>query len=76
MHFSTFEEYLEWVGKSDQEAYKLMEKCYCCTEDNPMFLMKFIARTGHWICKECFFTAEPGHYMAQAQMGYKWVKDE
>ena len=52
----------------------IKERCLCCTTLTMAISMKFIARTGHWICRECFSSVESGLPMVEAQLGYEWSK--
>lgn len=59
----------------DTNSDSIKERCLCCTHKKLARTMKFIARTGHWICVDCFSSVESGHYMVLSQLGYKWEKN-
>ena len=56
------------------DGNKIKQRCICCNSNCQANLMKFIVRTGHWICRECFSSVESGFPMVQAQLGYEWRK--
>jgi len=58
------------------ECYSIKERCICCTGKRQAASMKFIAKTGHWVCIDCFSGVESGLPMVQAQLGYRWSKEE
>lgn len=38
------------------------ERCITCTAKREPSQMKFIERTGNWICNDCFVTTTDGFY--------------
>jgi|APSaa5957512535_1039671.scaffolds.fasta_scaffold14028_8 hypothetical protein len=49
----------------------IKEDCICCSSIFPAAKMKFIVRTGHWICKDCFSSVDSGVHMVQVMSGAK-----